>query len=106
LDLEQLEDRLILTEAEILWIRQFGAVSGAVYGYAEAVASDGNVYVGGHTHGTLPGQSSAGADYSFISKYDTNGTEHRPNLGAAKAPGLSWRPPGTARTGRSPPSTR
>ncbi len=58
----------------ILWTRQFGNSTGDV---AYSVAADGlgNVYVAGHTQGTLPGQTSAGSSDAFVRKYDATGNE-------------------------------
>jgi beta-propeller repeat-containing protein len=57
-----------------LWTRQFGSWE---RDFARAVATDGagNAYVVGETHGTLPGQTSAGGYDAFMRKYDPAGNE-------------------------------
>ncbi|MEK7750791.1 MAG: SBBP repeat-containing protein, partial [Acidobacteriota bacterium] len=55
------------------WVRQFGAVEGAVYDVASAAGADGNYYVAGYTRGALPGQTSQGLDDAFVRKYDSSG---------------------------------
>jgi hypothetical protein len=59
---------------EIDWIRQFGS-AGPANDFAQAVDSDGNVYVAGETGGTLPGLTSAGVSDAFIRKYDADGNQ-------------------------------
>lgn len=55
----------------LLWTRQFGTSSSDSI---EGVAVDGTgVYAGGHTDGTLSGQSSSGANDVFVQKLDTSG---------------------------------
>ena len=62
-----------LPEGDFEWIHQFGGV-GASDEMAEGVAaSDGYVYVAGHTSGVLAGQMSAGAQDGFLRKYDSAG---------------------------------
>src|SRR5205085_2866670 len=56
-----------------LWTRQFGTGGADCVG-AVAVDASG-VYVAGYTHGTLPGQSSAGDEDAFVRKYDAAGNE-------------------------------
>ncbi len=58
-----------------LWTRQFGTGGGS---YADALAADrsDNIYVAGHTSGSLPGQTSLGGNSdAFVRKYDPNGKE-------------------------------
>src|SRR5205823_600611 len=56
-----------------LWTRQFGT---AVNDFPGGLAADASgVYVAGSTHGTLPGQTSAGDEDAFVRKYDAAGTE-------------------------------
>ena len=54
------------------WVRQFGGV-GPATDIAQAVDTDGNVYVAGRTAGTFPGETSAGGDDAFVRKYDSDG---------------------------------
>jgi len=56
------------------WTRQLGT-SG--FDVATAITSDpvGNIYVAGYTDGALDGQSSAGNNDLFITKYDLNGVK-------------------------------
>jgi hypothetical protein len=57
----------------LLWVRQFGT---AGIDHAEGIAVwRGGVYVAGMTAGTLPGQTSAGGDDTFLRKYDADGNE-------------------------------
>ena len=56
-----------------LWTRQFGSDSTDSAAVITVYAS--GVYLAGETHGTLPGQSSAGSPDAFVSKYDSNGNE-------------------------------
>ncbi|MBL8720932.1 MAG: SBBP repeat-containing protein [Myxococcales bacterium] len=57
-----------------LWTVQFG---GSQIDVAQSVAADasGNVFVAGSTRGTLPGQTSSGADDAFVRSYDRSGKE-------------------------------
>jgi hypothetical protein len=57
-----------------LWTRQFGSSSDDT---AESVSVDenGNVYVAGITHGSLPGQTSSGEADAFVQRYDGSGAE-------------------------------
>ncbi len=57
---------------DLVWSRTFGSTE---WDAAEAVDVDGagNVLVAGHTQGTLPGQTSAGATDAFVCKYDADG---------------------------------
>ena len=57
-----------------LWTRQFGT-SVPDDGNGVAVDGGGNAYVVGHTNGTLPGQTSAGANDAYVRKYDSAGSE-------------------------------
>ena len=53
------------------WTRQFGA---AGEDEINGIASDASgVYVAGYTSGTLPGQTSGGAEDAFVRKYDSAG---------------------------------
>jgi len=56
-----------------VWTRQFGSASSDV-AFAATVDATG-IYVGGRTSGTLPGQTSAGAEDAFVRKYDGSGNE-------------------------------
>ena len=60
------------TDGNQTWVKQFSSSS---LDFAESVATDSsNIYVGGVTYGTLPGNSSAGSSDAFFAKYDSNGT--------------------------------
>jgi hypothetical protein len=74
----------IFTGQESVLVRKFDASGAAAWsrdfgttafddGYGVSIAGSGNVYVGGKTHGTLPGQSGTGG--AFLRKYNTAGTE-------------------------------
>ncbi len=56
----------------ILWHRRFGS-SGRDEAIGIAVGG-GNVYVVGHTNGSLDGNNFSGQRDAFVAKYDTNGT--------------------------------
>ncbi len=57
----------------LAWVRQFGT-SGADYARSVAVDATGNVFVGGDTNGTLPGNVSLGGDGdAFLAKFDARG---------------------------------
>jgi cysteine-rich repeat protein len=57
----------------VVWTREFGTSS---YDMANDVSADssGNIYVGGDTYGTLPGQTASGSMDAFVRKYDSTGT--------------------------------
>jgi len=57
-----------------LWTRQFGT-SGIDQTFNISADAGGNIYIIGHTGGTLPGQSSAGSNDAFVRKYDSAGNE-------------------------------
>ena len=61
------------SSGEQLWVRQFGS---AAYEELESVATDldGNVYVAGHTQGSLAGVN-AGSYDAFLAKYDSSGEQ-------------------------------
>jgi len=56
-----------------LWTRQFGT-AGIDRAFAVFVL-DTNVYVGGQTSGTFPGENNAGGFDTFLRKYDANGNQ-------------------------------
>ncbi len=56
-----------------VWTRQFG--TNLIDHLGGIVLKHGDVYVAGFTHGTLPGQSSAGGRDLVIRKYDPDGNE-------------------------------
>lgn len=58
--------------AEIFWTRQFGSPDVDV-ATALSLDSSGNSYVTGYTFGSLPGQTSAGAEDVFVRKYTSSG---------------------------------
>lgn len=60
-------------DGNIMWTRQFGS---ADYDHVYGLALDGSgVYVGGWTHGILPGQDTFGQYDAYIRKYDGDGNE-------------------------------
>jgi len=60
-------------DGTLLWLRQFGT-SGADYARSVAVDATGNVFVGGDTNGTSPGNVSSGGDGdAFVAKFDASG---------------------------------
>jgi photosystem II stability/assembly factor-like uncharacterized protein len=59
-------------DGTVLWTREFGT-SSTDRGYG-VVADSSGVYVTGYTGGTFAGQSSAGGNDVFLSKYDADGT--------------------------------
>src|SRR3989338_2968921 len=54
------------------WLRQFGS-AGPAFDQAQAVDSDGSLYVAGHTDGTFPGEAAAGGFDAFVRKHDPDG---------------------------------
>lgn len=61
------------TDGNTAWIRQFGT---SAFDRGGAILIDGtDVYIGGITLGTLPGEVSSGGTDVFVRKYDTNGNE-------------------------------
>jgi len=56
-----------------LWARQIGAASAFTYGYGVGADTAGNVFVAGHTNGTLPGNTSNGFYDLFLTKLDPTG---------------------------------
>ncbi|HEV3084062.1 MAG TPA: hypothetical protein VGY66_30040, partial [Gemmataceae bacterium] len=73
LHLEQLEDRTLLSApGDIDWLRQFGSLT-ASSAIGRAVDADGNVFLAGQARGSLSGQTSAGGDDAFVTKYDADG---------------------------------
>lgn len=60
-------------DGNVLWTRLFGTPA---TDYAKAISADpSGIYVVGSTHGTFPGQISAGGSDVFIRKYDADGKE-------------------------------
>jgi hypothetical protein len=57
----------------LVWARQFGTDSGD-YARGVGVTATGTVYLAGSTRGTLPAQTSAGAEDAFIARYSSSGT--------------------------------
>ena len=67
-------DALILkfdSSLNVLWTKQFGG--GATRGYGGLIDSENNVYMTGHTTGSLPGHTLIGARDFWLVKYDSNG---------------------------------
>jgi hypothetical protein len=64
--------RLYDASGNELWTRQFGS-TGPDVAYTVAMDGNGNIYVGGLTNGTLPGQTGAGNADGFVRKYDASG---------------------------------
>jgi len=58
----------------VQWTRLFGS-SADDSSQGLALDASENIYVGGETAGTLPGQVSSGSQDAFLRKYDLNGTE-------------------------------
>jgi len=56
-----------------LWTRQLGADGAFTYGYGIGADTAGNVYLAGHTNGTLPGNTSTGTYDLFLRKFDPDG---------------------------------
>jgi hypothetical protein len=56
----------------IVWTRQLGSTSEDI-AYSLAIDSNNNVYITGHTEGSLDG-TNAGSDDAFLAKYDSTGT--------------------------------
>lgn len=61
------------TAGNRLWARQMG--NGTTWGTSVSVDSHGNAFVSGTTDTTLDGNTSAGREDAFLSKYNTNGIE-------------------------------
>eukprot|EP00971_Amphidinium_carterae_P073931 1461882-Amphidinium_carterae.1 len=60
------------SSGEWQWTRQRGS-SSSNYAQAVAVSVEGQVYVAGHTLGSLDGQSSAGGWDAYLMQYDSSG---------------------------------
>ena len=58
---------------EELWFRQFGS-PGDDSGSSVAIDEEGEVYVAGHTHGAMPGQTHSGKQDAFVVRL----TQYRP----------------------------
>ncbi|HOW51477.1 MAG TPA: SBBP repeat-containing protein [bacterium] len=56
------------------WSKQWGATS-IEWGYSVAVDSSGNIFVTGMTQGALDGNTNAGAEDIFLTKWNANGTK-------------------------------
>ena len=59
---------------QVAWTRQLGTSRYDV-GYGVSVDSSGNAYVAGYTDRGLDGNTSAGIEDMFLTKYDTDGTK-------------------------------
>jgi hypothetical protein len=57
------------------WVRTIGTQAGLEEHLGGIAVKRGNVYIGGYTFGTLPGQTSAGGRDAFVRTYDTDGNE-------------------------------
>jgi hypothetical protein len=66
--------RKFTPEGTELWTSQFGTPSND-RAWAVAVDGAGNIFIAGHTEGTMPGQTSAGLDDCFVRKLSPAGTE-------------------------------
>ena len=62
------------TNGNRLWTRLLGT-SGSEVGYGIAVDTNGNAYITGSTPEDLDGNTNAGNEDIFVSKYDTNGNK-------------------------------
>jgi len=62
------------TSGNKLWTKQLGTANDD-YGYGVATDGSGNIYVTGYTDGSLDGNTNAGGDDIFLTKYDTNGNK-------------------------------
>jgi hypothetical protein len=62
------------TNGNKLWTRQLGTANVDV-GYGVATDGSGNIYVNGSTYSGLDGNTNAGYDDIFLTKYDTNGNK-------------------------------
>jgi hypothetical protein len=58
-----------------LWTRQSGVLDSQTVGKGIAVDSNANVYVVGHTYGSLDGQVLTGTSDAFLLKYTTDGSK-------------------------------
>jgi len=59
----------------VVWTTEFGT-SSEDFGYAVALDASGNIYVGGATHGSLPGQTASGCGINaFLRKYDPSANQ-------------------------------
>jgi hypothetical protein len=61
-------------QGAVLWTRQLGTPS-FDHAYGIAADSNGNVYVGGSTYGSLDGNRRVGHSDLFVAKYNANGTK-------------------------------
>ncbi len=56
------------------WTKQWGTDQ-SDWGFSLALDSSGNIYVTGYTHGNLDGNTSAGSDDIFLTKWNADGTK-------------------------------
>lgn len=61
------------SSANLLWIKQFGAINAETYVNGINVDSSGNVYLAGNCWGSLFGNAEIGTYDAFVAKFDSDG---------------------------------
>lgn len=73
-----------------IWTKLLGVAGASTYGNGVVVDSSGNIFIGGYTSGGLDGNTLAGTQDVFVTKFDSTGTKQwTRQLGVAAAQSIS-----------------